>query len=43
MSCGTIDGVVPPLIKDREFNPGYGENSIGRAVTLMGLAMCDLN
>ncbi|PHT31060.1 Ethylene-responsive transcription factor 15 [Capsicum baccatum] len=33
-----VDEVAPPLIKGRGFDLGYGENSVGSAVTLMGPA-----
>ncbi|KAF3647028.1 putative agamous-like MADS-box protein AGL31-like [Capsicum annuum] len=40
-SCSAVDGAAPFLIRGRGFDPGYGENSVGSAATLMGPAMRD--
>ncbi|KAF3659600.1 hypothetical protein FXO38_12562 [Capsicum annuum] len=39
----SMDGVAPPLTRGRGFDPGYGENSIESAATLMGPATRDSN
>ncbi|KAF3675187.1 hypothetical protein FXO38_04855 [Capsicum annuum] len=36
-----VDGAAPSLTRGRGFDPGYGENSVGSAATLMGPAMRD--
>ncbi|KAM3222431.1 hypothetical protein P3L10_021701 [Capsicum annuum] len=41
MACGAVDGVAPPLIRGRGFNPGYRKNSVGSAAILMGPATRD--
>ncbi|KAF3684620.1 hypothetical protein FXO37_01263 [Capsicum annuum] len=33
-----VDEDAPPLTRGRGYDPGYGENSVGTATTLMGLA-----
>ena len=41
MGCGAVDGAAPPLTRGRGYDPGYGENSVGSAATLMGPATRD--
>ncbi|KAF3655887.1 putative F-box protein-like [Capsicum annuum] len=36
-----VDGIAPPLTRGRGFDPGYGENSVDSAATLIGLATHD--
>ncbi|PHT54891.1 Phosphatidylinositol 4-phosphate 5-kinase 6 [Capsicum baccatum] len=38
-----VDEAVPPLIRGQGYDPGYGENSIGNAATIMGPATPDPN
>ena len=41
MGCGAVYEAAPPVTRGRGFDPGYGENSVGSAVTLMGPATRD--
>ncbi|KAF3642011.1 putative 1-acyl-sn-glycerol-3-phosphate acyltransferase PLS1-like [Capsicum annuum] len=43
MGYGAVDGAAPPLTRDRGYDSGYGENSVGSAATLMGPATLDLD
>ena len=36
MSCGAVDGAALLLTRGRGYDPGYGENSVGSAATLIG-------
>ncbi|KAF3636623.1 hypothetical protein FXO37_25363 [Capsicum annuum] len=38
-----VDGAAPPLTRGRGYDPGYGENFVGSAATLMGPATLDLD